>query len=185
MLVQVTFKDTTHSQAIETHIREKAEKLTQFYQRITSCRIVVEALQKHKHQGKVYSANIELTVPGKLLVASHKKNEDIYVAIRDAFHAIERQLEKYVRRRRGDIKNHDYINRGQIAKIFTQDGYGFIRGIDGEEYYFGATNVAHPQFESLEIGDLVEFIALTANEGLQANRVTLAKHGLLKDDGIL
>lgn len=179
--VQVTFKDIPNSQAIETHIKEKAQKLTQFYQRINSCRVVVEVPQKHKHQGKLFSVNIDLTVPGKELVV-HKQDENIYIAIRDAFHAIERQLDKYANRRRGAVKVHDHVTRGYVVRIFVDEGYGFIRGMDGDEFYFSSTNVAHPHFENLEIGDLVQFIGSTANEGLQANRVTLEKHVTFKEE---
>ena len=49
--VQVTFKDIPNSEAIEIIVREKAQKLTQFYQQINSCRVVLEVPQKHKHQG--------------------------------------------------------------------------------------------------------------------------------------
>lgn len=182
MLPVVTFKDIPVSEAIEIHIKDRAQKLTQFYQRITSCRVVVSVAQKHKHQGKLFSVKIDLIVPGKELVASHKKDEDVYVAIRDAFHAIERQLEKYVRIRRGDVKVHDSIHRGYIIRIFRDDRYGFIRDVEGNEFYFTDANVSNSQFSHLEIGDLVEFIGLTAGEGLQANHVTLEKHVVFGED---
>ena len=185
LAVQITFKDIANSQSLEAHIKEKAQKLTQFYQRIQSCRVVVEVPQKHKHQGKLFSVNIDLTVPGKELVVSHKQNQDVYVAIRDAFHAIERQLEKYARRRRGDVKAHDHVFNGVIVRLFMNEGYGFIRGFDGDEFYFSANNVIHPQFENLEIGDKVQFIGLSANEGLQANRITLAKHVAFNEESYL
>lgn len=175
LAVQVTIRDIPNSQALENHIKERAQKLIQFYQRINSCRVVVEVPQKHKRQGKLFSVNIDLTVPGKELVVNHKQDEDVYIAIRDAFHAIERQLEKYACRRRGDIKNHDSVCRGHITRLFPLEGYGFIHGVDGNEFYFSVANVAFPHFEKLEIGDFVQFIELSAGEGLQANRVTLEK----------
>src|SRR4051812_48068488 len=97
-LIQVTIRDVPHSGALEDHIEKKAEKLTRFYQRINSCRVVVEQSQKHKHQGKLFRVCVDLTVPGKELVVNRKKNEDVYLAIRDAFSAIERQLEDYARK---------------------------------------------------------------------------------------
>jgi ribosome-associated translation inhibitor RaiA len=50
-------------------------------------------------------------VPGAELVANHAQHEDIYVAVRDAFQAITRQLEDHARRLRGDVKTHQ-TNRG-------------------------------------------------------------------------
>jgi hypothetical protein len=45
-------------------------------------------------------------VPGAELVANRAQDEDVYVAIRDAFGAITRQLEDFTRRQRGDVKTH-------------------------------------------------------------------------------
>lgn len=173
--VQITVRDSANSVALEGHIRKKAEKLTQLCQRINSCRIVITIPQKHKHHGKLYCVRIDLTVPGKEIVANHRKNQDIYVAIRDAFHAAERQLENYERKRRGYVKAHDGITRGYITKIFAEEGYGFIQGMDGNEFYFSLTNVAYPKFDKLELGDIVEFLSEPSSEGLQAHRVTKEK----------
>ena len=40
--VQITFKDIPHSDAVETHIREKAAKLETFYPHIIGCHVTVE-----------------------------------------------------------------------------------------------------------------------------------------------
>lgn len=104
--VQITLRDMPHSEAVETKIREKAEKLERFFDRIMGCRVVVEMPQRHKHQGKLHSVRIDLTVPGAELVANHAQHEDVYVAIRDAFQAITRQLEDHARRQRGEVKTH-------------------------------------------------------------------------------
>lgn len=115
--VQVTIRDIPNSHALEDHIKERAQKLIQFYDRINSCRVVIEVPQKHKHQGKLFSVNIDLTVPGKELVTNHKQDQDVYIAVRDAFQAIERQLAKYARRRRGNVKNHDNL------KLYQQEDH--------------------------------------------------------------
>jgi len=174
--VQVTIRDLPNSQALENHIRDRAKKLTQFYQRINSCHIVVEISQKHKHQGKLFNVRIDVTVPGKELVVNRKLNEDIYIAIRDAFHAIERQIESYAHRQRGYVKKHESVDHGKIIRLFPEEGVGFIRGSDGGELYFSSASVAFPHFNKLMIGDVVQFLVSTASEGLQAQRVTLAKH---------
>jgi ribosomal subunit interface protein len=104
--LQVTLKDMPASEAVEVRIREKADKLSRFYDKISSCRVVVETPQRHQHQGKLYNVRIDLTVPGAELVVNRAENEDVYVAIRDAFVAITRQLEDFARRQRGEVKNH-------------------------------------------------------------------------------
>lgn len=104
--IQITVRDTSSSDALEDCIRKKAIKLTQFYPRINSCRVVVDSPQKHKRQGKLYGVHIDLTVPGKEIAVNHKHNEDVYIAIRDAFIAAKRQIEEYASKQRGDIKKH-------------------------------------------------------------------------------
>lgn len=170
--VQITSRDIPSSAALETHIRKKAEKLRQYYDRISSCRIVVEFAQKNKHRGKLYNVRIDVTVPGKELVVTKKTDEDVYVAIRNAFLAITRQLENHARIRQGNVKTHVEVMHGHVARIREDDGYGFIEGADGNEYYFSITNVSHPDFHNLCIGDAVEYIPETVSEGLQAHHVT-------------
>ncbi len=109
--LEITFRGIPHSDAVETRIREKADKLEQFCDHIISCRVAVEAEHHHQHQGNLYHVRIDLAVPNKHLVVSrehHDKqaHEDVYVALRDAFDAIKRQLEEYVRIQRGEVKNH-------------------------------------------------------------------------------
>ncbi len=174
--VQITVRDMQNSPALEDHLRKRAHKLTQYYHRINSCRIVIHVDQKHKHQGKIFSVCIDLTVPGKELVVNRKRDEDVYVAIRDAFQAIQRKLETYARKRRGDVKTHELTLQGVIKKLFLGEGYGFIQGLDGSEYYFSPTNVSHPRFEQLQLGDSVAFIGIPQSEGLQAHHVTKEKN---------
>lgn len=171
--VQITIRDIEASPAIESIIRKRVERLKKFYDRISSCRVVVELPQKHKHQGKLYNVRIDITVPKKELAVTRKENQDVYVAIRDAFAAIERQLEEHSRKRHGKIKTHDEVMHGHIARLITGEGYGFIEGTDGNEYYFSTSNVNHDDFNKLVIGDAVEFIAVQENDGWQAHRVIL------------
>src|SRR4030042_359263 len=86
--VEITLRDIPHSEAVETRIREKIEKLDRFHERVMSCRVTVESPQQRKHQGKLYSVHIDMKVPGGgELVVNRMQDEDIYVAIRDAFDA--------------------------------------------------------------------------------------------------
>lgn len=174
--VQITVKDLPISPAIETQIRKRAEKLNRFYKRISSCRIVVEMPQKHKHQGKIYNIRIDITVPGKELVVTHKRDEDIYIAIRDAFDAVERQLEEHSRKRHGRVKSHNHVMHGYVSRIVSDEGYGFIEGMDGTEYYFSVTNVSHPSFKQLCIGDAVEYTPEPVNDGWQAHHIIRERH---------
>lgn len=171
--VRITIRDIPNSDAIEAQIQKKAEKLSRLYDRIKSCHVVVDVPQKHKHQGKLFGVRIDLAVPGKELVVNRVLNEDLYVAIRDAFDAAHRQLEAYVDRQRGDVKTHQKTLRGKVARLFPEERYGFITAPDGREFYFHATNIAHPNYEQLEIGTEVEFMEVTGGDSLQAVHVII------------
>ena len=105
--LQITIRDVEHSEALETRIRDKAQKLEEFFKHIMSCRVVVEAPHKHHHQGKQFNVRIDIGVPGNEIVVNRDHHEDVYVALRDAFDAAKRQLEDYARITRGDIKTHE------------------------------------------------------------------------------
>jgi ribosomal subunit interface protein len=174
--IQITLRDLPSSDAVEEHIRKRADKLNRFYDRISSCRIVIETPQKHKHQGKLYNVRIDITIPGKELAVTRKCDQDIYVAIRDAFDALERQLEEHSNKQHGKVKTHDSLMRGYVARLISNEGYGFIDGADGNEYYFSITNVSHPSFDQLVVGDLVEYVAQPLNDGWQAHHVIRARN---------
>ena len=100
---QITFHQIDASPFVRARIEERADKLVRFHDRITGCRVVVEAPHRHHHKGKLYSIAIEVQLPGGTVTShrspgDHHSHEDIYVAIRDAFDAVERQIQDFVRR---------------------------------------------------------------------------------------
>jgi ribosomal subunit interface protein len=115
--LDVKFRNMDPSPAVEARIREKAEKLERFHDRIIGCTVVVEAPHRHHHKGKLYSVHIDISVPGKDLVVDRAKpanhsHEDVYVAVRDAFNAAVRRLEDHTQRMRGEVKTHASTQRG-------------------------------------------------------------------------
>ncbi len=104
--VQITFRHMDSSKAVEEAIREKAEKLEKMHPQIMSWRVVVENVAAHKQQGKLYSLHIDLKVPGQEVVITRHRDEDIFVALRDAFDAAKHKLEEALRLQRGDVKAH-------------------------------------------------------------------------------
>ncbi|MDP2961580.1 MAG: HPF/RaiA family ribosome-associated protein [Sulfurimicrobium sp.] len=173
--LQILFRNMPQSDAVETHIREKVEKLESFYSNIIGTKASVEIAGKHKHQGNLFNVRLDITVPGSELVVNRDMHEDVYVALRDAFDAAKRQLEDYARRQRGDTKTHEGELHGHVARLF-EDGFGFIETADGQEYYFNRENMVTPSFEKLEVGNAVQFIEEAAAEGLQAKRISVGKH---------
>jgi len=166
------------SDAVEARVRELAEKLERYYDRIMACRVVIEASHKHKHKGGVYHVRIDLTVPGSEIVINRESHqnrlhEDVYVAVRDAFKAAYRKLETYAARLRGDVKTHEEAPQGRISYLSTYEGYGRIETPYGRDIYFHKNSVLDADFDKLQEGDEVRFTEEDGDKGPQASSVRL------------
>ncbi|HEY0945011.1 MAG TPA: HPF/RaiA family ribosome-associated protein [Opitutaceae bacterium] len=138
--VQITFRNLSPSPAVEARIRAEAGKLNRYFERITSCRVIVEAPHRHQKGGAPYRIRIELGVPRAVLVVKHEPSlhdelahsdrgrrlkhlepnaahKDMYVSIRDAFDIARRRLEDYARRLRGDVKSHGRVPAFRKEKL--------------------------------------------------------------------
>jgi cold shock CspA family protein len=176
--LQVSFRHMERSESLEAAIREKAAKLDAFADHIMSCRVVVEPAGKHHEHGNLYEVRIDLTVPGEEIAVTrepsqHTEYRDIHVALRDAFDSARRQLEDYVRRRRGAVKAHEPAPHARVSKLFPDEGYGFIQTPDNREIYFHRESVLHEGFSHLKIGTEVTFAEEEGEKGPQASTVRL------------
>ena len=169
--LQITGRDVELTEAIQKSIRQKAKKLELFYDQIMRCRVVVEAPHRRRRKGILYNVRIDIKVPDEDLVVKKELNEDLYVAIRDAFDSARRQLQDYSKRRRGGIKYHEEAPRGRLSKLFIDEGYGFLTAWDGQEIYFHRNSVLGINFENLEIGMELRYVADLGEKGLQATTV--------------
>lgn len=172
--VEVSFREVPHWEQAEEEVRLRAAELERFFEKITSCRVLVEAPHLRRQKGQLYRVRIDLTVPGREIVVKrdppeHHQHEDLYLAIRDAFRAARRQLQDYVRERRGQTKVHDVPPHGRVSKLFPDEGYGFVETPDGREIYFHERAVLHGGFGELEVGMDVRFVEVKGEKGPQAS----------------
>jgi cold shock CspA family protein/ribosome-associated translation inhibitor RaiA len=191
--VQVSFRNM-EPDGLDEYVREQAAKLERYFQGITSCRVVVEMRGRHRH-GNAYHVRIDLGVPGKELVVKHEPN--LYSALRDAqvekarksheagrvyrnprraildaFAEMRRQLQDYVRTRRGKVKAHaEGLSAGTVARLFPEEGYGFLSTADGREVYFHQDSVLNGWFSRLRVGAAVRFSEEMGDKGPQATTV--------------
>lgn len=107
--LQISFHGIDHSDAVERKIGDKVSKLETLFDRITSCKVVIEAHHRNTssahRKGEPFHIRIDVKVPGDELVVKRAPkdvhvNEDIFHALRDAFGTMERQLQEYVLRHR-------------------------------------------------------------------------------------
>ncbi len=177
--LQVSFHNMEPSEAIEHRVRAEAARLDEFCDHVMSCRVVVDVPHRHHRSGDAYQVRIDIKVPGAEIPVVHEPTEgtpdyrDVNIAIRDAFDAAVRQLEDYVRRRRGKVKQHEVAMHGRVSKLFPQKGYGFIDTPDGREVYFHANSVLGGKFDDLTIGTEVAYCEEPGDKGPQASSLRI------------
>lgn len=175
---EITFRDLESTPALTARIEERVARLGRHHPHIMGCRVMVECHHRHQHKGKLYQVRVDVTVPGAELAVSRNPegdhaHEDAYVAIRDAFDAMERRLASHLARRRGDIKAHEGpAVTGWVGELDSD--YGRIETAEGRSIYFHRNSVADGAFEALTVGTPVHFIEATGDEGPQASAVTAA-----------
>jgi ribosomal subunit interface protein len=171
--LSITARDFTLSEAFETEIREKAAALDTYFNKITGCDVTVEAPVDHHRKGGPFTVRIRLTVPGKELMTNRQNEEGLAAAIREAFDAIRRQLEDYVRELRGHVKTHEEAPQARVSKLLGD--YGFLETPDGREIYFHRNSVLNDGFEKLRVGTHVRFVEEQGDEGPQASTVSVVE----------
>jgi ribosome-associated translation inhibitor RaiA len=118
---QVSFDDLPIDDAVRDAALDHISELERFSDRITGCHVVVAQPHRHHREGRLYSIRIDLIVPGGEIVVNRDHHldhahEDVFVALRDAFHAVRRRLEDHTRRMRGAEKTHVPRSRGPIEE---------------------------------------------------------------------
>ncbi len=103
--LQITYHGTDRQPSIDRLIKEQADKLFQLFERISSCRVVVDTPHRSHTKGNHFVVGIELHVPGDVLVINrdHRDDavhEDLSSAVRHAFQVAVRALRHYVERLR-------------------------------------------------------------------------------------
>jgi len=161
--VQISFRGMESSASVEAQVRRRAEELQQFSDRVSACRVTLEAVNRRHHQGAIYHVSVDLAVPGGKVVANREPgedhaHEDIHVAIRDAFDAARRRLQDHVGRLDGQTKQHEAPSIGRIIRVFAERDYGFLETEGGDEVYVHRNAVVGGGFDKLKIGDRVRYV---------------------------
>ena len=126
---QVVFRGIDHSQAVEEAVQKRAEKLGRYSDQIQNLRVTVESPHNNHHKGKVYHVGVEVFIPNHDIVVNHDQHdkhshEDIYVAIRDTFDAVERQIKEInEKKRRLSRINNRLGEAAEIADIVSVEEF--------------------------------------------------------------
>jgi cold shock CspA family protein/ribosome-associated translation inhibitor RaiA len=178
--LKMTFRNVPKSPAIEALIRRQAAKLEKVCPHLVSCRVSVEKPQSHQKSGNPYRVRLNVTVPPEHEVVTRRDagegdlHQRLPTVLRQAFDAAQRQLKKLVDKQRGQTKVHPAQSvAGLVSRLFHEEGYGFIKTLEGREIYFHKNSVAAGEFDSLEIGTGVQWNEEQGENGPQATTVRI------------
>lgn len=120
--LQITYRDVTQSDAIDSLVSKEAEKLGRYFDRILSCRVTIEHAHRRQRLGAPFLARIVVGVPGQDICVNQAGDvhdsigpddempariqkrvqvdgayKDPALAVRTAFRRARRKLQDYVR----------------------------------------------------------------------------------------
>jgi ribosomal subunit interface protein len=177
--VQITFQGIPPSDAVRAAVFEHMERIERHH-RVNRSRIVIAAPHLHSRHGNLYSVRIDATVPGAELFVNRdhhddQSHEDVYVALRDAFEALERQFarraDRHARRRPERQAAPVGPSHGVVTMVLAHMGYGYIESDDGHEVYFHQDGLNGLDINALEVGSEVSFIEFEGDQGNQARAI--------------
>lgn len=178
--LEITFRDVKRTPALENFIHQEVAKLDKVHHNLIRCRVAVEKPHEHQKSGNPYRVRLEVLAPRspEIVVTSDPADEEMHrpleSVLKDAFKTVRRRLKKLEARQRGDVKKHPRQElRAVVEKLFPEEGYGFIRTIDGQEIYFHRNSVLHEDFDRMEIGTGVNFVKELGKKGPQASSVRI------------
>ncbi|WP_187774597.1 HPF/RaiA family ribosome-associated protein [Billgrantia pellis] len=180
--LEINYQHVSRSEWIDDYVKSRVAKLEHFSRDIVSCRVVIEQTQNPHRTGNPYRALVEVNLPakGELVAEKSDKVTDPQVQlrpiIRGAFEAMEKQLKKQSAKRDGKVKHHNDEPIPPVAtvvRLFEKDGYGFLKSLSGEEFYFHKNAVLHHDFDRLTVGTRVRFEPDEGEEGLHASTVQI------------
>ena len=180
--LEISFHNLEPSPAVEAAIRKHVAKLERRYGRLTACRVAVEAPHGQHRTGNVYEVHVRMAVPGRELTVTrepHKPHEryahaDVYVSLREAFDAAERQLQAFketLLERDKVVGANASALRGEVALIEPGTDHGFILTNTGTQLYFHRDSVTDGDFAQLKPGDPVHYVEEQGDAGPVAAKV--------------
>jgi cold shock CspA family protein/ribosome-associated translation inhibitor RaiA len=180
--LEISYHGLSRSESLEKLVNNDVAKLERVCDNLISCRVGIKLEQKSRRTSNPFRVRIEMRMPpGHDLVVNHtsglkEDSEDLHAAVKNAFKSAHRRLKQQVEKQQGNRKNHPQQEVvALITKIFSEEGYGFLRSTEGEEVYFHRNSVINYDFDRLKPGDGVQYSAELGDKGLQATSVQVVE----------
>ncbi len=94
---------TELTDAIRSHVEKKVAALEKYYHQITGVSAEVAVTTHHHHKGKIFRAELNVEVPGKLLRVE-KTADDLYKAIDKAKEHMALMLKDFKEKKRDAVR---------------------------------------------------------------------------------
>lgn len=180
---EIAFRGLEPNDALKERILEGIEDLEEVYDRLVSCRVMVEDTTSARSTGKIYRVRLELSVPHQTVVVDRRPggNEDtrdVYQELKNGFDTARRRLHDLKEKQRREVKTSGLPPHGRVVDLLTDDAgarYGFIMAEDGREIYFHENALVDLDYGDLEVGTEVRFAEGRGDEGPQASTVARLK----------
>jgi ribosomal subunit interface protein len=178
--LELSFHHLENTDALEALVRQKVAHLEKLFNRISSCRVAVERSHSGRSQSNgrdPFRVRVDVTVPPSTELVAVKQDtdlkphQDIYIAVRQAFAAVERQLKRHSQRLHGSEVAASGAPLGYVQELYPEEDYGFIRTSDDRELYFHRNALSSGTFEALVVGQAVHFNETLSDQGPKATRV--------------
>ena len=180
--LEISFRKMRKSEMLESLIREKAAKLEEVCDHITSCRVIVEQPEKHQRSGRPYHVRLDIGVPPGHRIAVHsepkvvEQTDSADTEIRHAFNEAFRQLKKLNERQHHHAKIHEqHRSDAVVENVLYDQGFGFLRTQDNRQIYFHKNACQGNDFLRLTPGTGVYFNESLGEQGPQATYVNITE----------
>jgi ribosome-associated translation inhibitor RaiA len=179
--IQIQFQGIDVSPALRNAMEEDFHKLLHFAPDMISAHAIVSRSESRHRQGNRFLVTLRVTIPGGELHSGHgtrqdHSHEDPFVAARDSFRAMRRQLEDRERMRRGDVKHHEPQPLANILQLDTDHHCGLLVTDDGREIAFHENSLVDADFHHANVGDRVRYVEVPDVDGPRASTVHLLRH---------
>lgn len=181
--IEISYREVNKTDELDNLIREKIDKLEKICDYMTSGRVAVEKPQQNLKAGNPYRVRLEFRIPPQHQIivkrepGEGEKNDPLEAVIRDAFEAARKQIKELVEKSRKDVKKHPEQEVAAIVnRVFPDEGYGFIRAMDGREIYFHKNSVLNDEFTKIKEGTGVRYFEVQGEKGPQASTVQIIQN---------
>jgi ribosome-associated translation inhibitor RaiA len=93
------------SEAVESAVHARIGHLESLCPDVTAWRVTVQQQHAPDTQGRPFAVRVEVILPRQEVAFTRVHDEDVYVALRDAFDAARRNMETLVGMRGGDVEH--------------------------------------------------------------------------------